>query len=75
MITYRCDGCRKTLAPGALRYTVNIDVRAAYEQLEVGLADLVRDHRSELIALTERFRDKASPERSPKRPFGWAAVV
>src|SRR3989304_4716596 len=58
MISFHCDGCGKELAKGALRYTVKIDVKAAYDELEVGLADLIRDHRAEIIALIERLRNK-----------------
>lgn len=46
----------------ALRYAVTIDVRAAYSELEVGLADLVRDHRSEILALIERLKRKSARE-------------
>ena len=62
MVTYRCDGCGVELAKDALRYTVSIDVRAAYDQLEVGLADLVRDHRAEIRALIERLKHKSARE-------------
>jgi len=62
MITYRCDGCGKILQPGQLRYTVKIDVRAAYDELEIGLNELVRDHRAEILELIERLRHK-----DPKR--------
>ena len=62
MITYRCDGCGVELAQKALRYTVTIDVRAAYDQIEVGLADLMRDFRAELIQLIERLKDKPPQE-------------
>lgn len=58
MISYRCDGCGVELAKRALRYVVKIDVRAAYDEIEVGLADLVRDHRKELLDLIERLKDK-----------------
>ena len=58
MITYRCDGCGAELPRNALRYTVNIDVRAAYDVLEVTLLDLVRDHRAEMIELIERLKHK-----------------
>jgi hypothetical protein len=61
MVSYHCDGCGKDLPKNALRYTVAIDVRAAYDKLEVGLADLVRDHRPEILALIERLKSK-SPE-------------
>jgi hypothetical protein len=62
MKIHRCDGCGKEMAKGALRYTVKIDVRAAYDTLEVGLADLIRDHRAELIALIERMKHRDPKE-------------
>lgn len=57
MIVYRCDGCGRELPGNALRYTVKIDVQAAYDTLEVGLAELVHDHRAELLELIEKMRD------------------
>src|SRR5690554_3939730 len=57
MITIQCDGCGKPLQHGALRYRVKIDVRAAYDEMEIGLADLFRDHREELRSLVERYQD------------------
>ena len=62
MVEYRCDGCGRALPQGALRYRVSIDVRAAYDQIEVGLMDLVQDHRSEMLRLIERLKDKAPAE-------------
>ena len=62
MVTYRCDGCGTELSKDALRYTVEIDVRAAYDKLEVSLADLVRDHRGEILALIERLKNKSPQE-------------
>lgn len=61
MVSYHCDGCGKALAQGELRYRVAIDVRAVYDQLEVGLLELVRDHRQEMLDLIEKLRDN-SPE-------------
>lgn len=63
MNSYTCDGCRKELPPGTLRYTVKIDVRAAYEELHFGLAELVRDHRRELIDLIKKLEREA--EKTP----------
>ncbi len=57
MVVYRCDGCGKELSRNTLRYTVKIDVQAAYDRLEVGLAELVRDHRAELVSLIERLKE------------------
>ena len=62
MISYRCDGCGKEMRKGDLRYTVKIDVRAAYDEIEVSLADLVRDHRAELVALIERMKERQQRE-------------
>lgn len=56
MMLYRCDGCGAEIKAHALRYTVSIDVRAAYDELIVSLADLIRDHRSEIVALIERMK-------------------
>ena len=58
MVVYKCDGCGAELPRGNLRYTVRIEVRAAYDQMEIGLADLVRDHRAELIDLIESLKDR-----------------
>lgn len=60
MITYRCDGCHREIPPDELRYTVNIDVRAAYDKLEVGLIELVRDHHSEMLSLIERLKHQSA---------------
>jgi hypothetical protein len=62
MIRMQCDGCGKQLGKGELRYSVKIDVRAAYDQMEIGLADLFRDHREELRALVDQIKDE-DPQR------------
>ena len=62
MIAYCCDGCGKEMKKGDLRYTVRIDVRAAYDELEIGLSDLVRDYRAEMLALIDRLRHKDPKE-------------
>ncbi|MCC6144509.1 MAG: hypothetical protein IT368_11950 [Candidatus Hydrogenedentes bacterium] len=51
MVEYRCDGCGVAMRPTDLRYTVTIDIRAAYDTLEVSLMDLVRSHRQEILDL------------------------
>ena len=55
MVTYTCDGCGKTVPQKALRYKVKIDIRAAYDTLEIRLADLLRDHEAEIRALIEQL--------------------
>ena len=62
MITYTCDGCGRPLEKGSLRYRVKIDVRAAYDTLEIGLADLIRDHEAELAELLEKLKHKDPKE-------------
>ena len=61
MVSYHCDGCGREIPQNGLRYTVRIDVRAAYEEMEVGLMELVRDHRAEILRLIEGMESK-SPE-------------
>jgi len=62
MVRYRCDGCGREMDKGELRYVVKIDVRAAYDELEIGLADLVRDHRAEMLRLIEKMRSSGKSE-------------
>ena len=62
MLRYHCDGCGKELGKNELRYTVEIQVKAAYDKLEIGLAELVRDHRAEILALIEQLRSKDPKE-------------
>lgn len=57
MIVYRCDGCGREMPRNTLRYAVKIDVQAAYDELEIGLAELIRDHRAELVALIDKMKD------------------
>lgn len=61
MLVYRCDGCGREMGAKDLRYTVEIQVKAAYEEMEVSLMDLVRDHRQEILDLIEQMRH-AAPE-------------
>lgn len=62
MIQYRCDGCGVDIPEKSLRYTVTIDVRAAYDTLEIGLAELVRDHRQEILDLIDKLGSKSADE-------------
>ena len=55
---YVCDGCGEQIGRHDLRYTVSIDVRAAYDEVEVGLTDLVRSHRQEILELIEKMRGR-----------------
>ncbi|MDK1022526.1 MAG: hypothetical protein QGD90_12930 [Candidatus Hydrogenedentes bacterium] len=62
MISYHCDGCGREIPQNGLRYTVRIDIRAAYEEMEVGLMELVRDHRAEILRLIEGMDDKSAED-------------
>jgi hypothetical protein len=62
MIKFHCDGCGTTMKRGDLRYSVSIDVRAAYDEIQIGLADLVKDHRAEIVELLHRMRHKSPQE-------------
>ncbi len=62
MITYTCDGCGKVLHRHALRYTVKIEVKAAYDKMEITLLDLIRDHREEMRELVEKMKDRDPAE-------------
>lgn len=62
MIIYHCDGCGKDIEPKTLRYTVTIDVKAAYDKNEIGLAELVLDHRKEILDLIERLENQSAEE-------------
>lgn len=62
METIRCDGCGVELKRQSLRYQVKIDVQAAYDTLEVGLLDLVRNHRNELTEVIRQLGDKTAEE-------------
>lgn len=62
MIVYTCDGCGAQLAQSALRYAVEIEVRAAYDTMKVHLSDLIRDHRADIVALIEQLKLKSSQD-------------
>jgi len=58
----RCDGCGKELKKQRLRYHVKIEVQAAYDALEIGLLDLVRNHRNEIEDLIRQLGEKSAQE-------------
>lgn len=62
MVIYRCDGCGRALREQDLRYNVTIEVRAAFNEIQISLADLVRDHREELLELIARLKDRDPQE-------------
>jgi len=57
MIQLTCHICGKTLLIDEdVRYTVNIEVFAAYDPLEITADDLKRDYRKELEELVKRMQ-------------------
>ncbi len=62
MVIYHCDGCAKDIPPKTLRYTVTIEVKAAYDKQEIGLAELVQDHRKEILNLIHRLESQSAEE-------------
>lgn len=58
MIHYSCDLCKRPLDPrNDLRYTVKIEVYAAFDPLELDDAEVDRDHLEELHEILERMDD------------------
>jgi len=60
MVTIHCDGCGREIQKNALRYTVQVDVRAAYDEIEVGLTELVRNHRDEMLRLIDQMENQSA---------------
>lgn len=60
MVTIHCDGCGREIEKNTLRYTVQVDVRAAYDEIEVGLMELVRDHKDEMLRLINQMEDQSA---------------
>lgn len=62
MITHLCDRCGQPLEKGQLRYTVKIQVVAAYDELEISGKDLWKDHKQEILQLIEQTRQMSEEE-------------
>ena len=62
MVIYHCDGCGKDILPKTLRYTVTIDVKAAYDTLEISLAELVQDHRQAILELIQQLENQSADD-------------
>ncbi len=61
MTLYKCDACGKNLKREELRYRVKIEVCAVYNQNEIHLADIIRNHQEEIIQLIKKM-EEISPE-------------
>jgi hypothetical protein len=58
-----CDACGKgLLIDEEVRYTVRIEVVAAYDPLEINRDDLKRDLKAEMEALIEQMKDMSREE-------------
>jgi hypothetical protein len=58
-----CDRCGTALLVGtSVRYVVAIDVRAAYDVMEVSREELEADHRAELQALLKKLEGLGAEE-------------
>lgn len=58
-----CDGCgKRLLVQEDVRYEVRIEVRAAYDPLEVTAEDIARDHEAEIRRLLEQMKDMGEDE-------------
>ena len=62
MIRYHCDGCGKDIPQDALRYTVTIDIKAAYDKKEIGLVELIQNHRQAILDLIEQMEEQSVDE-------------
>lgn len=62
MITHLCDRCGQPLEKGQLRYTVKIQVFAAYDELEISGKDLLKSHQAEIAKLIEQAKDLTEEE-------------
>jgi hypothetical protein len=50
-----CDGCGGGLTASEVRYEFRIEVKAAYDPLEVGADDLERDYRAEIAKVLRQL--------------------
>ena len=51
MIKTFCDACGREIRRDTIHYELKIEVKAAYNTLEINLADLLKDHTEEIEAL------------------------
>jgi len=61
-ITHLCDRCGQPLEKGQLRYTVKIQVFAAYDEMEISGKDLLKSHKKEIKELIEQARNMTEEE-------------
>ena len=58
-----CDACgRELLVDSEVRYEVKIEVKAAYDPLEISAEDLAKDHKAELAKLIRQLEELSAEE-------------
>ena len=58
-----CDGCgAPLLVESDVRYEVKIEVKAAYDPLEITSDDLAKDHTAEMTALIAKLQNVTEAE-------------
>ncbi len=57
MTFYKCDGCGRNLKKEELRYRIKIETSAIYNQNEIHLADLLRNHQEEILQLIKKMEN------------------
>ena len=58
MILYSCDMCGQKIKKEQLRYDLKIEIKAAYDKLEINLLDLMRDSKEEYDKLIQKINDE-----------------
>ena len=59
----RCDACgRELLADSKVRYEVSIQVKAAYDLLEISAEDLAMDYRTEMAKVLRQLEGLSAAE-------------
>jgi hypothetical protein len=69
-----CDSCgAELLTDGEVRYEVSIEVKAAYDPLEIGTEDLEKDYRAEIAKVLRQLEGLSADEAQNQvyRAFGF----
>jgi len=61
MIKTFCDMCGREIKRDSIHYELKIEVQAAYNTLQINLADLLKDHTDEIKVLIEET-EHADPQ-------------
>ena len=62
MIKTFCDICGLEIKGKTIHYELKIELKAAYETIEINLADLLKDHTEEIEALMQEM-EEADPQK------------